>query len=984
MEINYSHYSLGGSLLSIHDIVSTPQSQSEKVAILADESTLAGVPEFKERCKEKGIKPIIGSTLNISFKGKPSGNVVFLAKNKQGYQELQKLVSSQDVDEDGFRQLDIESISKSSNLIAVVGGRNSIIEKSSVDDAKLILEKLSGFYGDNTFLTFQYADELKDSRDPMKRLSELDLSLNESVRSLSKDLKIKKIISNQVRYNGQSLENLVNSKRSSQNLSIQSNAGLSNFVNLLSEKYGGSSQYGALMHPFTKSQFDKFIFGSNKYEKMNRDKMLAGIEEYSIGSVAEAPSNSNDLREYLKPLFADFLKTISPADRPKYEERLEKELDVIYHKKFENYFMVISEITDIARKSDIIVSPRGSALSSLALYLLGVSDIDPVPHDLYFERFLSKERSGYPDIDLEFSDSDKLKSLLVNHYGDDNIATIIIPNTFQKSMATIEMVAKLHEPKFNEALEYLRAPQQLKNGKTWYLFPNKDFNILDRIKDKVSVKRAILEAPADIRQEVNDLMLMSINAQGKINNYSRSSATMVISDQPVLNKISVRKDIGSEPIASNIAEADKSYIEKMGFIKFDLLSSKYMNNYQGAIKRISEAYGRSPETFARPTFQSDVFEMFDDSFSGNVFQMPKGGPGHKAIRKIQPRNLSELRVAIALSRPGAADNIDKYLSNKNSQSSIDYIDPKIEPYLSDTYGVIIFEEQVMRLAADFGGLDGAETTKLRKAMSSDKDDADALKIIESFRDKFITNSIKNGLNNDQATTLFSKMKDSMGYSFNQAHATQYAINVYREVWMRKYFPGEYIENFCQDDDKKADYKKECELRGVSFTSPDINKSESHYKTKLVKENGNLNISVISSLPSSEMSNNFIETLIAERSKESFKSPLEFVERMMSKVYGDSLYSSSWASGYNKYDFKSNTLMLINGGYLDSLLPESILKQKGADYGREMLKESLDDMMDFAVSPYKGNTFKYTPPSVPDAKQDLSLDSRPVQKKVYRN
>ena len=625
---------------------------------------------------------------------------------------------------------------------------------------------------------------------------------------------------------------------------------------------------------------------------------------------------------YLKDLCKEgliriFGKTVKKA----YLDRLKYELDVINKMGFNDYFLIVYDYVKFAKDNDILVSPgRGSAAGSLVSYLLNITTIDPLKYDLLFERFLNPERISMPDIDMDF-DSERREEVIkycIQKYGSKRVAPIITFSTL-KSRQVIKDVARV----------------TMIDSKTVDILCNMlDRNLslsdnykLDKVKNYLNINRELLNI-YKIALQLEDLKRQtSIHAAG-----------VVMSNVDLEEVIPLEKHD-----TMYLTGYSMEYLEELGLIKMDFLGISFLTLISDILKDIEKIYNKKLRFDDIPMDDNNVYEIFKNANTLGIFQFESNGMMN-FLRKLKPDSFDDIIAAIALYRPGPMSNIDSYIKRKQGKEKIEYIVPELEETLKPTYGIIIYQEQIMQIASIIAGYTLGEADVLRKAMSKKKED-----ILLKEKDKFISGCMKNGILEYKAIAIYELILKFASYGFNKSHSVAYSVVAYKMAYLKLYYRKVFLKNlltrFINSPEKTKEYIYECKKNNVSILKPDINLSTNTYN---IEENGIrfplLNIKNIGM--------NAVNTILEERKKGLFKDIFDFAQR----VYGKSVNkktleclidSGSFDSfGLTKKTLKEKIDIIINyselGGILnndESLKP--VLNMEEEYSKQELIKNELE-------------------------------------------
>lgn len=573
----------------------------------------------------------------------------------------------------------------------------------------------------------------------------------------------------------------------------------------------------------------------------------------------------------------------------KYQDRLDYELSIINKMGFCNYFLVVYDYVKYAKKNNILVGPgRGSAPGSLVAYTLGITEIDPIKYNLLFERFLNPERVTMPDIDIDF-DSNK-RELVVNYviekYGIKNVAGIITFNTLASKQVIKDVGRVLNIPlKLTDAISKLITDKDLITS----------YNNNSKLKSLINSS-----------EELKKLYDISLHLEGLPRHVSIHAAGIVISNRHLDEVIPLYKnDIGIYTTAYSM-----NYLEELGLLKMDFLGISNLTIIDEIITNIKNNEQINISFNNIPLDDTKTMEIFKKADTDGIFQFES--PGMKNfLKKLNPNSLDDLIAAIALYRPGPMDNIDSYIKRKTGKEPISYLDKSLEPILKSTYGIIIYQEQIMQIANVLAGYSLGEADILRRAMSKKK-----LDILQNEKEKFIKRSIEKGHSEESATKIFELILKFAGYGFNLSHSVSYAIVAYKMAFLKRhfchYFMLSLLNNAIGSDIKTQIYISEAKHKKITITPPDINIST--YKYIIKNKQIICPFSIIHNIGYSVS-----HAIIKEREKGPFKDFLDFVTRCYSGTINKKIITS-----------------LINAGVFSSF-----------NINKKTLNENLDNIINYA-------------------------------------
>ena len=513
------------------------------------------------------------------------------------------------------------------------------------------------------------------------------------------------------------------------------------------------------------------------------------------------PVYKEDSKEFLYDLASKGLsKRLNGKVTKEYQDRLEYELKVISDMGFVDYFLIVYDYVKYAYKNNIYVGVgRGSAVGSLVAYSLGITSIDPLKYNLLFERFLNPERVSMPDIDIDFEDErrDEVVNYIKDKYGKDYVANIIAYGTMtaKEVLRTVAKINNLDDNLITVLLKNVDSKLSLKDNY------DKDA-VKEMLKHNYKLKKVYDEA---------------YYLEGIKHHLTVHAAGVVISSEKLSNLV---------PIVSNgtdlLVGFDKDEIEELGLLKMDILSLKNLS----LLKDIKES-NKDIDINKIDLEDKDVYKLFSNGDTSGIFQFESSGMKN-FLRNSKPSSFNDLIISIAMFRPGPAQMIDTYIARKNNNQTITYLHDDLKPILQETYGILVYQEQVIEILKKMGGYTLGEADVVRKAISKKKTD-----VIEKERMRFKTNALKNGYDEKTIDKVFELIIPFSGYGFNKSHAVAYALFAYQmaylKVHFKEYFYINLLNNNIGADLKNKEYLNEAKRNGIKVLKPDINKSYDLYK-----------------------------------------------------------------------------------------------------------------------------------------------------------
>jgi len=594
--------------------------------------------------------------------------------------------------------------------------------------------------------------------------------------------------------------------------------------------------------------------------------------------------------EYLKYLTFEGLGKRFSHITPGTEERLNYELGIIKKMGLSGYFLIVRDIIHFARGKEIPVGPgRGSAVGSLALYALGITDVDPLKYNLIFERFLNPERVSLPDVDVDFGDTrrDEVIAFIKDRFGDKNVTKVITFGTMQ-ARAVVRDVGRVMGVPYNEVDRLAK------------LIPM--HASIDDALSEVKELRILVES----REDYKEFFAIAKKLEGLARHPSTHAAGIVITPRELEEYIPLFKSPESGDISTQFT---KDHLEKIGILKMDILGLRTLTVVENTLKLILK--------HREDILQEDktTYDMLKRGETIGIFQLESQGM-QELLKSVKPDRFEELTAIIALYRPGPMGNINpqKIMENKLHPEKVTYLHPVLEKILKETYGIILYQEQVMQIAARLAGFTLAEADNLRRAMGKKIPE-----LMDQNRDKFIAGAVKNNISKDLAEKIFKDIAPFAGYGFNKSHAAAYAVLAYETAYLKCHFPQDFMLASLNSETGNTDrlwiLVKEARRMNIQVLPPDVNRSESDFS----KENGSIRYG-LGALKN--LGRQVVETVTKERQRGPFKTFFDFQARM---------------KGFNKKSMEA----LVKSGAFNELEPNigkllSLLKEKEPNSKQESL------------------------------------------------
>ena len=687
---------------------------------------------------------------------------------------------------------------------------------------------------------------------------------------------------------------------------------------------------------------NKSLFSLEKYSKNNELIVsLCNLEIKKHQDLLPVYDENKDAYTELKKECIKGMKRIFGSAAPKkYALRLKHELEIINKMGFCNYFLIVADYINYAKTHNILVGPgRGSAAGSLVSYTLNITAIDPLKYNLLFERFLNPERITMPDIDVDFEDTkrEEVIKYCIDKYGEKKVALIVTFGTLAAKQA-IKDVARTLDIDLQKTDNFTKLIDSRLSLKENYQFSK--------------VKRYL-----EMNPEFKTVYKIALKFEGLKRHTSLHAAGIVMSKYNLDENIPLDKNHGVYA-----TEYDKDYLEELGLLKMDFLGLKNLSLIANILDEI--------KTIEFDTIKEDdekALEIFKNVNTTGIFQFESEGM-KKFLHKFRPETFEDIVSALALFRPGPMKNIDSYIRRKRGLEKIDYLHENLKPILKPTYGIIVYQEQIMQIANIMAGYSMAEADLLRRAMSK-KSEAILLK----EKDKFIKGSIKNGYDESLAHKIYDLIFKFADYGFNRSHSVAYAMISYRMAYLKAHYPLVFMKNLLSSainsETKTKEYIYECTKNGITIAKPNINISDMMYikvDNKIVFPLTNIkNVGV-----------NAAKAIIEERKNGKFKDIFDFICRcykgpVNSKTIENLIYAGAFDSfGYTKKTLIQNLDIIINYSEIGSYITDDTFKpelEEFKEFSKRELMQKEEEIFGFYLTAHPVTEYKKNNPNVIEAK-----------------
>ncbi|MGB9696039.1 MAG: DNA polymerase III subunit alpha [Ignavibacteria bacterium] len=842
---NHSHYSLLDAICTIEGLVNAAVADKMRAVALTDHGVMFGTLEFYKKCKSSNIKPIVGFEAYVVQEGSrldrtrsminPSptaevvdkdlnknqitqlssnyAHLVLLAKNETGYRNLIKLNSIGHLEGYYYKpRIDLEVLNKyREGIIAlsacVHGVISSYVVLGDIETAKKMTGIYKDIFGDDFYLEIQNHLTIESEKEVLLYLPKI-----------AKDLGVKLVATNDVHYIKK--EHAI-AHNIYLHLMAKSSKNVSSQEILTNLRYGTDQIYFKSQKEMINlfKDFPEAIDSTIEIsEKCNLELDLT--RHYMPRFNIPEGDSSKTLDEYLEKLAFEGLKKRIPNANKEAIARLRYELDIIKKMNFSGYFLIVQDFINVAKKRGILVGPgRGSAAGSLVCYCLGITEINPLKYNLLFERFLNPERISMPDIDVDFQDDrrDEIIQYAKETYGENSVAQII---TFNKLAArgVLKDVGRVLNFSFSEINELTKLIPML-FGK---------LKLLNECIGEVPEFKAYFESgTSEEKARKKSLFLYSSTLENLNKNASIHASGIVIAPSDVTDYVplSLAKNEAKEPVYCT--QYDMNQLEDAGLIKIDFLGLKELKVIKRTLDLVNKRYGIDLTTDKIDLTDKKTYELFASGNTIGVFQFSKNNM-REYLAKLKPKDINDLAMMNALYRPGPMKLIPEVIEKRFGRKPITYMHPKMESVLKETYGTIVYQEQVMQIAREIAGFTMAQADNMRKAMGK--------KIKEKMaqvKQDFVTGAVKNGVNKKLAEEIFQLILSFADYGFNKSHAVAYSVLAFYTAYLKTHYPLEFLAvsmDTRKDDESELQLlAEECKKLKIKLLPPDINQSDVSFK-----------------------------------------------------------------------------------------------------------------------------------------------------------
>ncbi|NTU72981.1 DNA polymerase III subunit alpha [Candidatus Roizmanbacteria bacterium] len=884
----HTEYSLLDGMCRIKELVKKTKDLGMNAIAITDHGALYGAFKFFIAAKDAGIKPIIGVEMYKASKSRfdkeadekqDQYHVVLLAKNLQGYLNLLKIVSAAHLE--GFEdkpRVDFELLSKFHEGIIVLSGCmegeiNSLLMENQKKEAEKVIKKYVEIFGPDFYLEIQHHSNVEHIEE-----------INRDVIALSRKLGVPIVATNDVHY-------LNPDDAYAQEILLCIQSGRAIFEKDRTLTMIDSPDY------YLKSADEMTSLFADYPEAIENSVKIADQcnVEIPYGKLIlpkyQVPEGVTP-EDYLREMVESKLERVKQYPPDTVKTRIDYELGIINQKGYANYFLFVQDVVNWAKDHGVGVGPgRGSAAGSLVSYVLRITDINPLEYNLPFERFLNPERPSPPDIDLDFADTrrDEVLAYVRQKYGEEQVAQIITFGTMEARMAVRDVGRALgmSYSQGDRIAKMIPPPVQGHHTKLKTL-----------IDETPPLKLAYSSEP-----DVQRVLEISMKIESLPRHSSVHAAGVIISDRPLTEYVPLQKDPKEGRITTqfDMYSLDLNAVAEnkaVGLAKIDFLGLRNLSILEVALRHVEDTHHVKIDIHEVPLNDKKTYELIGRGETVGVFQLESGGM-RRLAKDLQPEKISEITTMVALYRPGPMDLIPMFIEGKKHPNKIKYLHPLLEPILGETYGVLVYQEQVMEMAHTLGGYSLGEADILRRAMGKKK-----VEVMEREQKRFVKGAEERGISAKVAAEIYAFIQKFASYGFNKSHSAAYAIVAYWTAYMKANYPVEFMTALLSAElhgvagpmreIKMATVLEDCRRMKITVLSPDIDKSVLDFSIE--GDSIRFGLSALKNVGESA-----IESILEARKEGSFKSFKDFLMRVdLRKVNKRTVESLIKSSSFSKF------------------------------------------------------------------------------------
>ncbi len=960
---NHTQYSLLDGLTKIPDLVSHVKGAGMSAVAMTDHGTLSGAIEFYKAAKDEGVKPIIGIETYIAArslydkdpaKDKVNYHVILLAMNQAGYQNLMALATIANLEGFYYKpRIDRQLLARHNEglicLSGCIGGEVAdALRQGQYEQARETAQWYKQAFGDRYYL------ELADHGHPKHPTQWTEqTAVNEQLLKLGQELDIPCVVTcdaHYLRHEDQEAHEILLCVQTGSFLSDDKRMSLKQFELHVTDPAEVIGRWGA-EHPevitntraiaerctveieLGKILIPKFPVPKGETERSFLEKSLYRGLAWRYGGVAESKAEKLPIAEAKKAL-------------PKQvRERAEYELSVIEQMNFNGYFLIIADFINWGKDQGIVFGPgRGSAAGSIIAYALKITELDPLQYDLLFERFLNPDRISMPDVDIDIQDSrrEEVIQYCVEKYGKERVANIV---TFGRMAArnAVRDVSRVLQVPYAEADRLAKMIPPPVQGR--------HIPLQESLKTNAELKAEYRDN--ETAKRVFDL---AVQLEGTIRSHGVHAAGVVIAPEDIVYYTPL--ELAQKGVIAT--QYSMGPIEELGLLKMDFLGLSNLTIIKNTLRIIKRVYGQDIDINTIPLDDQPTYELFQRGDTTGVFQLESAGM-KRYLKELKPTTFEDIVAMVALYRPGPMQFIDEFIARKNGQRQTEYLHPKMQTALENTYGVLIYQEQVMQISKDLCGFSGGQSDTLRKGIAKK-----IPSVLAKMKVDFIEGAVAHSKADRKLMEKFWKqLEDFAAYCFNKSHAACYGLIAYQTAYLKAHYPTAFMAALMTSDyddtDRLAIEITECQHMGITVLPPDVNESYVEFGVVPNQQHIRFGMAAIKNVGTGA-----VEEILRARETGSFASLEDFLGRVSNRVVNrKALESLVKAGAFDR--FGERTTLLHN---LDLLLAFAARLQKQASSGQTDLFGSAGEA-DLAVQ--KAKLELQVPPGQPDYREQLTWE-----------
>ena len=872
----YSHYSIGQSIIQLHNLINHCDVNAVPAVALTDYNNLFASLEFSLLCQQKGIKAILGSVLTVMLENQYS-DVLVLAQSRKGYENLMDLISRSYLNIDNRNRVFVterDLFSLSQDIVLICGQYNSplehLYESRKFNLFERLIKKLKDCFRDNLFLELS------------RTSSNFNVEYENTIISFALSYNIPVVATNCTQFLKKT------------HIKVLDALICINNSNFLVEE----DRRRAHIENYFKNQEEMEKLFSDIPEAINNTELIARkcsfMLEESSPKLPKFCSSYNDEKKMLNDISYEGLNQKicqqNSQNKKNYLERLDYELSIINKMNFAGYFLIVADFIKWAKTHQIPVGPgRGSGAGSLVAWTIGISAIDPIQFGLLFERFLNPQRISMPDFDIDFCQvrRDEVIRYVRDKYGKDNVAHILAFGKLQ-ARAVLRDVGRVLQIPYRQVDNICK------------MVPNNPANPIT-LEEAIKLDKQLLyEKQRD--PMIQELIDISLALEGINRHISTHAAGVVISPHRLSKSVALYKDLNSEIPA---IQYSLKYAEKIGLVKFDFLGLKTLTLISNTRRLIEKEHHHTIDFSRISLNDKKSYEMLSSGKTTGIFQFESAGM-KDVIKRIKPDKIEDLIALVSLYRPGPMDNITNYIKRKHNLETVTCLHSRVEKILEETYGIIVYQEQVMKIAQVLANYSLGEADLLRRAMGKK-----IKKEMEGQKEKFVLGCITNEISEEKANQVFNIVCKFASYGFNKSHAAVYSIISFQTAYLKTHYLLEFMISSLNleidNTDKLFIILSESKKFDIKIIAPNINESYSYFMKD--KETQGISFGLLAIKGVGEKA---IASIIKNRNKQGkFISLLDFLERVISLGINKKTIESLIKSGSLDVFSLTRSTMLMN-------------------------------------------------------------------------